>query len=154
MTGAVREAPPAATVIEDVLPQVDGGRFAIKRVVGEDVTVTAACFAHGHERVACVVRYRGPGDAKWHEVPMEALGNDAFRATFTVDRMGRWEYQVACWIDHLTAWRDAFARRVDADDVRLAARTPPRFPCPLPPYTGASPFSTSRHSPAHGTPTR
>ena len=53
MTAAVREAPPAATVIEDVLPQVDGGRFAIKRVVGEDVVVTASCFAHGHELVAC-----------------------------------------------------------------------------------------------------
>ena len=45
MTSAVREAPPAATVIEEVLPQVDGGRFAIKRVVGEVVTVTASCFA-------------------------------------------------------------------------------------------------------------
>src|SRR6478672_7352204 len=122
MTSAVREAPPAATVIEEVLPQVDGGRFAIKRVAGELVTVTASCFAHGHERVACVVRYRGPGDAGWHEVPMEALGNDAFSASISVDRVGRWEYAVACWIDHLTHWRDDFARRVDADDLRLAAR--------------------------------
>jgi starch synthase (maltosyl-transferring) len=122
MTAAVREAPPAATVIEDVLPQVDGGRFSIKRCVGEEIVVTAACFAHGHERVACVVRYRGPGEPAWREVPMESLGNDGWRAAFSVDRVGRWEYSVACWIDHLSAWRDAFARRVDADDVRLAAR--------------------------------
>ncbi|HWH40268.1 MAG TPA: alpha-1,4-glucan--maltose-1-phosphate maltosyltransferase [Usitatibacter sp.] len=122
MTAAVPEAPPAATVIEDVLPQVDGGRFAIKRVVDEDVVVTASCFAHGHELVACAVRYRGPGDTTWHEVPMEAQGNDLWRAEFCVDRMGRWEYSVACWIDHLTHWRNDFARRVDADDMRLAAR--------------------------------
>ena len=51
-------------VIEDVKPQVDGGRFAAKRVVGDDVVVTAAGFAHGHEKVACAVRYRGPGDAQ------------------------------------------------------------------------------------------
>jgi len=122
MTAAVREAPPAATVIEDVLPQVDGGRFAIKRTVDEDVAVTAACFAHGHELVACAVRYRGPGDSKWREVPMESLGNDAWRAVFTVDRVGQWEYAVVCWIDHLTHWRNDFARRVEADDLRLAAR--------------------------------
>jgi len=30
------------TVIEDVAPQVDGGRFAVKRVVGDEVVVTAA----------------------------------------------------------------------------------------------------------------
>ncbi|HET9580035.1 MAG TPA: alpha-1,4-glucan--maltose-1-phosphate maltosyltransferase [Usitatibacter sp.] len=122
MSGAVREAPPAATVIEDVLPQVDGGRFAIKRVAGEDVVVTASCFAHGHELVACAVRYRGPGDTAWREMPMEPLGNDAWRAEFCVDRVGRWEYCIACWIDRLTHWRDDFARRVDADDLRLAAR--------------------------------
>src|SRR5207244_1366800 len=45
-----------------------------------------------------------------------------WRAEFTVDRVGPWEYLVACWIDHLTAWRDAFARRTDPDDLRLAAR--------------------------------
>ncbi len=116
------DAPPAATVVEDVLPQVDGGRFAIKRVVGEDVEVTAACFAHGHELVACALRYRGPGEEAWREVPMDSLGNDRWRAAFTVDRIGPWEYAVACWLDHLTLWRDDFARRVDPDDQRLNAR--------------------------------
>jgi starch synthase (maltosyl-transferring) len=117
-----REAIPPATVIEEVSPQVDGGRFAVKRVVGEDVVVTAACFAHGHERVACAVRYRGPADRAWREAPMEPLGNDQWTATFAVDRVGEWQYTVCCWIDHLGAWREGFARRVDPDDLRLAAR--------------------------------
>ena len=56
MSAATREAIPPFTVIEEVAPQVDGGRFAVKRVVGEDVVVTAACYAHGHERVACALR--------------------------------------------------------------------------------------------------
>jgi starch synthase (maltosyl-transferring) len=117
---AATQAP--ATVIEEVAPRVDGGRFAIKRVVGEDITVTAACFAHGHERVACAVRYRAPGQSGWREAAMESLGNDLWSAQFSVDRSGRWEYAVACWIDHLSLWRDGFARRVEADDIRLAAR--------------------------------
>jgi starch synthase (maltosyl-transferring) len=122
MKSTVRESLPPATVIEDVAPQVDGGRFAIKRVVGEEIVVTAACFAHGHERVAGALRYRGPGESSWREMPMEPLGNDLWRAAFSVDRIGRWEYSVMSWIDHLWAWRDGFARRVEADDLRLAAR--------------------------------
>jgi starch synthase (maltosyl-transferring) len=109
------------TVIEDVKPQVDGGRFAAKRIVGDEVEVTAAGFAHGHEKVACAVRYRGPGDTEWSDVAMEFLGNDRWRARFKVDRVGGWQYGVLCWIDHLGAWRDGFERRVDVDDMRIAA---------------------------------
>ena len=111
----------AITAIEDVSPQVDCGRFPIKRVVGEAVQVTAACFAHGHELVACALRHRAPG-GEWRETPMVALGNDRWSASFEVDALGRWEYTVLCWVDHLTHWREDFIRRVAADDIRLAAK--------------------------------
>ena len=111
----------AFAVVEDVAPDVDHGRFPAKRVVGEEVEVTAACFAHGHELVACAVRYRPPG-GDWREMPMEHLGNDRWKASFDVDAIGRWEYEVLAWIDHLTHWRDEFIRRLDADDIRLAAK--------------------------------
>jgi starch synthase (maltosyl-transferring) len=109
-------------VIEEVKPSVDDGRYPIKRVVGETVEVTAACFAHGHERVACAVLYRGPSEKSWSQVEMESQGNDLWRAEFAVDRIGTWEYTVASWVDHLGAWRDAFARRTEPADIRLAAR--------------------------------
>ena len=38
-----------ASSIENIAPAVDGGRFAIKRVVGERVVVEADCFADGHD---------------------------------------------------------------------------------------------------------
>ncbi len=114
---------PAAAVVENVAPQVDGGRFAIKRVVGEEIEVTAACFAHGHEQVACAVRCRPAREPHWREIPMTPLGNDRWRARFTVDRAGQWEYLVLCWVDHLRVWHDDFVRRVEPEDIRLAART-------------------------------
>jgi starch synthase (maltosyl-transferring) len=117
----VRETLAPAAVVENVAPQVDGGRFAIKRAVGEEVAVTADCFAHGHELVDCALRYRGPGEVAWSEVAMEALGNDRWQARFAVDRQGHWQYGVACWIDLLASWRAAFLRREDPDDLRLAA---------------------------------
>ncbi len=118
---SVRETLAPSAVIESVAPQVDAGRFAVKRAVGEEIVVVADCFAHGHERVDCVVRYRGPGDAEWTEVAMEPLGNDRWRARFTVDRVGLWQYGVVCWIDHLASWREEYLRRVDPADLRVAA---------------------------------
>ena len=120
--GELREDLAPAAVVENVRPCVDGGRFAAKRVVGEEMVVTADGFSHGHEKVACELRYRAPGDDVWTAVAMEDLGNDRWRAAFTVNRLGLWQYRVACWLDHLATWREGFARRIDADDVRLAAK--------------------------------
>ncbi len=48
------------------LPQVDGGRFAAKRVAGERVEVEADCFTDGHDalRVHAALAAR-PGEAQW-----------------------------------------------------------------------------------------
>ena len=46
-------------VVEAVRPEVDGGRFPIKRTVGEEVVVTADVFADGHDQVAAVAALPG-----------------------------------------------------------------------------------------------
>src|SRR5258705_13127392 len=54
-------------IVERLVPEIDAGRFPIKRSVGEQVTVSADVFADGHEQLAGVVKYRhmpgpkGPG---------------------------------------------------------------------------------------------
>ena len=63
-------------VIENVRPRVDNGRFAVKRVAGDVVEVTADVFADGHDTVAAVVRHRREGERRFRETPMRALGND------------------------------------------------------------------------------
>lgn len=45
-------------VIEGVKPEIDGGRFPIKRVVGDTVVVEADLFADGHDVLSGVLRYR------------------------------------------------------------------------------------------------
>jgi hypothetical protein len=45
-------------MVERVAPEIDAGRFPIKRTVGEDVVVSADLFADGHDLVAGVLRYR------------------------------------------------------------------------------------------------
>ncbi len=109
-------------VIEGVTPIVDAGRFPIKRVIGDNVTVEADCFADGHDFAVCMLQYRHENDADWSETRMIALGNDRWRAEFRVDRLGSWHYGVTAWIDPLLSWRHAFERRIDPADVALAAQ--------------------------------
>ena len=105
-------------VIERILPSVDGGRFPVKRIVGDSVDVTADCFADGHDVVACALLWRQAGATSWNRSPMAALGNDRWRAAFVVDALGAWEYTVCAWVDPMLSWQHDFARRVDVDDVR------------------------------------
>src|SRR5438270_102402 len=113
---------PVRAVIEAVMPAVDGGRFPIKRVLGEEVVVEADCFADGHDELACLLLYRNDSDAAWESVPMIALGNDRWRAAFTVERIGVYRYTVTAWVDAFLSWRHDFARRVDAEDLLVAAQ--------------------------------
>ena len=44
-------------VIENVRPEIDGGRHPVKRVLGEQVTVKADVFTDGHDSLACVLLF-------------------------------------------------------------------------------------------------
>ena len=50
-------------VIERVEPELDGGRYPIKRVVGDVVEVEADVFCDGHDRIAAAIKYRAAGGA-------------------------------------------------------------------------------------------
>jgi starch synthase (maltosyl-transferring) len=109
-------------VIERVTPSVDNGRFAAKRIAGDTVEVEADCFADGHEMLACLLLWRCEGEAAWHEAPMTSLGNDRWRASFVAQAVGRYRYTVTAWVDRFLSWRHDFARRVEGEDLRIAAR--------------------------------
>jgi starch synthase (maltosyl-transferring) len=102
-------------VIENVSPQVDGGRFPVKRTVGDVLGVEADVFTDGHDEISVVLRSRPADDAAtWQEAEMEALGNDRWRASFPLGEMGRYEYSVSGWVDPFRTWRHDLQKRVDA----------------------------------------
>jgi starch synthase (maltosyl-transferring) len=109
-------------VIDAVRPAIDCGRFADKRVVGDDMVVEADCFTDGHDVVRVMLRWRAEGDDRFSETEMAPLGNDLWRGAFTLRTLGRYVYTVAAWLDHFESWRHELERRVDADDIRIAAR--------------------------------
>ncbi|HEY0873740.1 MAG TPA: alpha-1,4-glucan--maltose-1-phosphate maltosyltransferase [Vicinamibacterales bacterium] len=100
--------------IENVYPEVDCGRFPIKRTPGETVIVNADIIADGHELLSAVLLHRGKGEERWNEVPMDPIGNDRYSALFTVDSLGRYEYTVESWIDRFGSWRQELSKKFGA----------------------------------------
>jgi len=46
-------------VIENVYPELDSGRYPVKRVLGERFEVEADIFKEGHDAIRAVLKYRG-----------------------------------------------------------------------------------------------
>lgn len=91
-------------VIENISPQVDGGRFPAKRVLGEAVQVEADVFADGHDLLAGYLLYRHADEVEWQRTPMRAVINDRWRASFNVTRLGRYRYTVCALVDPYQTW--------------------------------------------------
>lgn len=106
-------------IIEAVQPEIDGGRFPIKRTIGEEVTVEADIFADGHESLTALLRHRGEGEPDWTETPMEFLVNDRWRGTFAVDKIGSYRYTITAWVDRFKSWRQDLLKRISAHQKDL-----------------------------------
>jgi starch synthase (maltosyl-transferring) len=119
-SAAQREALPPRVVIESPRPEVDCGRYPVKRVTGEEVLVEADVFADGHEVVVCELLFRLQGEKDWQTIAMQSLGNDRWSASFRVEKLGRYEYTVRGWTDPLLTWqRDLEKRKAAGQDIAL-----------------------------------
>lgn len=106
--------------IERLAPSVDGGRFAVKRVVGDRVVVEADVFADGHDELRAEVLYRPADSDDWRRADMEKQVNDRWRGEFRVDRLGEHLFTVRGWVDPLRTWlRDLRKRLAAGQDVAV-----------------------------------
>jgi starch synthase (maltosyl-transferring) len=106
---------PTRVVIDRVEPEIEGGRYAIKRVTGEEVEVFANIYSDGHDLLGACLRYRGAGEeGTWNEVPMTPLGNDRWSACFVAEAVGQCVYTLQAWVDRFASWRRDFIKKVEA----------------------------------------
>ena len=129
--GSLPRSRPSRVVVEAVSPLVDGGAFPAKVTIGEPVTVLADVFTDGHDRAAGALRYRflpSPTSRRaWQETALIPLGNDRFTGTFVPDQLGRWQYQVVGWLDHLGTWLHGMELKLAAEldvtvDLQIGAK--------------------------------
>jgi starch synthase (maltosyl-transferring) len=103
-------------VIEHVSPQVDCGRFAIKRILGDLVTVNADIFVDGHDVLSARLLYRHGFDAKgsWREASMRETGNDQWVGEFEVTELGCYQFTITAWVDHFRSWQRELQKKIEA----------------------------------------
>jgi len=109
-------------VIEGVEPEIDSGRFPIKRVAGEKIVVEADIFTDGHDAISALLLYRKENDPEWTEIPLEPLVNDHWRGWFVVTEPGCYRYTVLAWIDQFKSWqRDLIKKFRGGKEFRLSS---------------------------------
>ena len=107
-------------VIENVSPEIDCGTYPIKRIINEEIEVTADIFGDGHDKVAATLLYReartGRGkERKWQEERMTFLENDRWTAKFQAGKEGYYEYTLSAWIDHFSTWQYGLKKKSEAN---------------------------------------
>ena len=98
-------------LIEAPSPVVDGGRYAVKRIVGDVVEVEADVFRDGHSFVRVDLLWRIEGEAETHAARMKSVENDRWRGSFRLEKNALYTYTVEAWTDVFETWRDDFSKR-------------------------------------------
>ena len=101
-------------VIERISPQLDGGRYPVKRVVGDQLLVTADIVADGHDLLDAALLVRADDEEAWHEAPMRPIEDDRWSGHVELTR-NRWHrYAVEAWRDGYGSWRQGLHKKVEA----------------------------------------
>jgi starch synthase (maltosyl-transferring) len=109
-------------VIESLQPKIDGGKYPIKRTVGERVVVEADIHADGHDVLSAVVLYRRDQESAWREAAMRPLVNDRWQGQFDIESLGFYFYTVQGWVDAFQSWsRDTLKKFEAGQDIYVAA---------------------------------
>ena len=118
---SIPKTTPARIQIQEVSPQVDCGRYPVKRTVGDEVAVAARIFRDGHEALGAAVRHKGPDATRWSETPLEPLGNDVWAGSFEIDRPGLWSFRIEAWVDRVASLQEELRRKVAAGQADLTS---------------------------------
>ena len=104
----------ARIIIERVTPEVEGGRYSAKRVLGQVVRVEADIFADGHDSIAASLLFKSTRDRSWQTTPMRHGNNDRWHGEFIADEIGICRYTLQGWVDHFRTWQRDIVKKFEA----------------------------------------
>lgn len=100
--------------IEHVYPELDSGRYPVKREVGDALAVSAEIFKDGHDKLACFLLHRPRGARKFQRTRMSHEGYDRWSAEVTLSDLGLYEYTLYAYLDFFASWRDELRKKHEA----------------------------------------
>src|SRR5829696_4959900 len=112
--------PPSTIIIERVQPEIDAGRYPLKRVAGDILQVSADIFKDDHDKIAAVVKYRPRSEEDWLEAEMRLIENDRWAGKILLTDNTRYIYTIEAFPDRWATWRDEVEKKFAAgQDVAL-----------------------------------
>ena len=111
---AVAAAKAPRIAIESASPAVEGGRFAVKRLVGQPIQVSADIIMDGHDILAAELLWRTADEEAWRREKLDLTVNDRWEGRFTPERVGRHVFSIAAWWDEWASYRHGLARKQEA----------------------------------------
>ena len=106
-------------VIENTEPCIDGGRYPVKRVVGQELKVSADVFKDGHDQISVLLKWRKVGEPVWHQTPMAQTENDRWEAICHFIENAHHEYTIEAWEDAFRSWQVEYAKKYGAGNLDL-----------------------------------
>src|SRR5688500_40779 len=103
-----------SVVIEQVAPELDDGRYAIKREVGDELVVEADICREGHDQLAARLLFRRWDEPGWREAPMAHRDNDRWSGSFLLEANTRYVYTVEARPDVFRSWELDLKKRAEA----------------------------------------
>ena len=104
-------------VIRNLSPELDAGRFAIKRTLGEKVQVESDIFSDGFDALSAALKFRHISEDAWTEVSMTEISPDRWRGAFLVDKLGTYFYTIEVRGDRNASATYPVELRVTVDPV-------------------------------------
>jgi len=101
----------ARIIIERLYPELDGGRYAIKRVVGDKLDIWADILRDSHDVLGAAILYQPEGAPGWQSAPMRLFENDRWTGTFDLTENRRYRYTIEAWTDLFASWCDRMRRK-------------------------------------------
>lgn len=115
--------PPSRVAIENLYPEVDQGRFPVKRIEGETLDVWVDIFQDGHDLLRAVILHKRKGGKTWKETLLALDANDRWHGSFPLPEPGRYLYTVKAWPDTFGSWRrDTLKKQQAGQDIALELR--------------------------------
>lgn len=107
-------------IIENISPQLDAGRYAIKAFEGDTIKVEADIFLDGHDQLAAKLLYKFSTDEDWIETTMNFVNNDHYEASFQVSKNGFYTYTIQAWVDNAATWHHEIDMKIkDGQHVNI-----------------------------------
>jgi len=97
-------------VIQDVHPMIDGGKYSVKRIVGDVLKVDAEVFTTGEKAVCVDLLVKPPSSEVWLRIPMKQVCEDRYVGNYTLLELGSTLYTLEAWVDEYQTWSKGFER--------------------------------------------